>query len=340
MAWRPSHRAGLTDDERIKPDLVAPGTNISRTTRMYRAPARSGSTYAANPHYVFSGGTSMATAARGWCGCAGTRVAYRAGGLLNPSAAAVKATLLNTTMDIAPGQYGAGEKREIPFVRPNGVVTAGAEARPGLYRSARALSAVARRPHRPGWQRAQTLRYTNTLGQPLAVSSGGQPLRVMLAWTDPPARVSLGKAAGQRPRPVVKGPDGRGLLGQRRRKRRPHQITWKGHHRRSGAWRLHNRGAGAQRADRHAALRAGGRRRAHIDRAAGHRDAHRHHDQPPHRLARPPPQRPARRPGRRRYRRQYRRSGRFTSRSRCGDKSLSTELDGISFSYWRERGWE
>ena len=42
-------------------------------------------------------------------------------GLPNPSAAAVKATLLNTTYDMAPGQYGGGSVQEIPESRPNNV---------------------------------------------------------------------------------------------------------------------------------------------------------------------------------------------------------------------------
>jgi hypothetical protein len=63
--------------------------------------------YAANPNYVFSGGTSMATPLAAGAGVLVCEWLVRRG-LANPSAAAVKATLLNTTQDLAPGQYGAG----------------------------------------------------------------------------------------------------------------------------------------------------------------------------------------------------------------------------------------
>ncbi|KPV50834.1 hypothetical protein SE17_24625, partial [Kouleothrix aurantiaca] len=90
---------GPTDDGRTKPDIVAPGTNIlSNRSHVAGASALWGE-YDAN--YAYSGGTSMATPLVAGAGAL-VRQWLAARGLPNPSAAAVKATLLNTTDDIAP----------------------------------------------------------------------------------------------------------------------------------------------------------------------------------------------------------------------------------------------
>jgi serine protease AprX len=196
---------GPTDDGRIKPDLVAPGTNIfSNRTHMPGANTL-WDPEGTNPDYLFSGGTSMATPLAAGAGVL-VREWLTRRGLVNPSAAAVKATLLNTTKDIAPGQYGTGEKQEIPFTRPNSVVgwgrlDLGFIAAPAPYQ-------LWLDDHTTGLATGQTLRYTNTISQPLVVSNGDQPLRVMLAWTDPPASLSSGKQLVNDLDLLVTGPDG------------------------------------------------------------------------------------------------------------------------------------
>src|SRR5207249_2850945 len=111
---------GPTDDGRIKPDLVAPGTNIVSNQSHYPGASTLWGPYGPNPNYAYSGGTSMATPLAAGAGAL-VRQWLTARGIANPSAAAIKATLLDTTYDMAPGQYGAGATQEIPANRPNNV---------------------------------------------------------------------------------------------------------------------------------------------------------------------------------------------------------------------------
>lgn len=103
---------GPTDDNRIKPDVVTPGVNI----RSLRSSLTSGS-----GDYLLESGTSMATPLT-----AGMTALIRQWyvdnkGVANPSAALIKATLLNGAMRIDPGQYGTGSTQEIPTAWPNNV---------------------------------------------------------------------------------------------------------------------------------------------------------------------------------------------------------------------------
>jgi uncharacterized repeat protein (TIGR01451 family) len=178
---------GPTDDGRVKPDIVAPGTNIVSNASHTLGATTLWGAHETNPDYVYSMGTSMATPL-----AAGTGVLVRqwliAQGLANPSAAVVKATLLNTTHDIAPGQYGLGDTQEITFTRPNTVAGWG---RLDLdFINAPAPYALWLDDHSSGLGTGQTVSYTHTLLRPLEVLTNTEPLRVMLVWTDPPASLS------------------------------------------------------------------------------------------------------------------------------------------------------
>jgi hypothetical protein len=127
-------------------------------------------------------------------------------GLAQPSAAAIKATLLNTTADIAPGQYGTGTTQEIPFVRPNSVagwgrVDLGFIAAPAPY-------ALWVDDQVAGLATGQIVTYTHSLTRPLKVVDSSQPLRVMLAWSDPPASLSASAQLVNDLDLIVAGPDG------------------------------------------------------------------------------------------------------------------------------------
>lgn len=111
---------GPTADGRLKPEIVAPGTNILAARS--RHPAAGVLWGAYNQDYVWSGGTSMATPL-----VAGAAAVVR-GYLINdrkfknPSAALVKAVLLHTAEDLFPGQFGsvgAASGQEILSARPN-----------------------------------------------------------------------------------------------------------------------------------------------------------------------------------------------------------------------------
>ncbi|HEX8681028.1 MAG TPA: S8 family serine peptidase, partial [Ardenticatenaceae bacterium] len=114
----PFSSRGPTDDGRIKPDIVAPGAWILST--LSRAADTTGwAPY--NDHYYWLGGTSMATPLTAGGATLVREWLTRIQGVANPSAALMKALLLNGATDMAPGQYGFTQHQEVPWSRPNNV---------------------------------------------------------------------------------------------------------------------------------------------------------------------------------------------------------------------------
>jgi subtilisin family serine protease len=201
----PFSSRGPADDGRMKPDLVAPGTNIVSSQSHYPGAGTSSGPHESNPHYAYSFGTSMATPLV--AGAATLTREWLAGqGAPNPSAALVKAVLLNTARDMAPGQYGTGPTQEIPLARPNSVA--------GWGRAD--LGFVVTPPpfrlwfddHAPGLTTGASVSYTHIDLRPLEVLSSGVPLRAMLVWTDPPASLSAAAQLVNDLDLVVTGPGG------------------------------------------------------------------------------------------------------------------------------------
>jgi subtilisin family serine protease len=117
----PFSSRGPCDDGRIKPDIVAPGTDIISVRSSKAQPTSIGWGVAPNTNYLYMGGTSMATPlTAGAAGLARQWLQTRAG-ITNPSAALIKALLMNGARDLSPGQYGTGATQEIPNGRPNNV---------------------------------------------------------------------------------------------------------------------------------------------------------------------------------------------------------------------------
>jgi len=108
---------GPTSDGRIKPEIVAPGTNIV-STRSHN-PKSSKLWGEFNTDYVYAGGTSMATPLTAGAAAVTREFLIKARKFESPSAALVKATLIHTAKDLYPGQYGTGTGQEIPTPRPN-----------------------------------------------------------------------------------------------------------------------------------------------------------------------------------------------------------------------------
>lgn len=108
---------GPTADGRIKPEIVAPGTNIV-STRSHN-PKASALWGAYNDDYAYSGGTSMATPLTAGAAVVTREYLVKARGIAEPSAALVKATLMHTATDLYPGQFGTGPQQELPVRRPN-----------------------------------------------------------------------------------------------------------------------------------------------------------------------------------------------------------------------------
>ena len=97
---------GPTDDGRIKPDLIAPGVDIIST----KSSVGSGSCsapYAGNSFYAKCSGTSMATPAIAGLAALVREYYQTKEGVQNPSAALVKATLINGAQDMGYGQISA-----------------------------------------------------------------------------------------------------------------------------------------------------------------------------------------------------------------------------------------
>lgn len=211
---------GPTDDGRIKPDVVAPGTNIVSARSHdpdFDPMLGSWGPYEMNEHYVYNGGTSMATPL-----AAGTAALVRQWyvdrrGVPNPSSALIKATLINGAVDLAPGQYGTGERQEVP-PRPNSVEGWG---RINVHRS------LVNTPprliwfddHTTGLQTGQQVLYEAERYE-LEVVNSAIPLRVTLVWTDYPASPAAQKQLVNDLDLTVIGPDnqewyGNGIGGDR-----------------------------------------------------------------------------------------------------------------------------
>lgn len=101
---------GPTNDNRIKPDLVAPGTFIAST----RSSQATGTGWGViDDNYLYMGGTSMSTPIVAGAAALVRQYYTDIGGLENPSAALIKATLINGAHDMTPGQYDTGTHQEI-----------------------------------------------------------------------------------------------------------------------------------------------------------------------------------------------------------------------------------
>ena len=114
-------------DNRFKPDLVAPGTNIVSTKSDATIETLWGQGVDLfGTKYTFNGGTSSAAALAAGAATLVRQFYTDVEGIdipgVSPSAALIKATLLNGAVDISPGQYGTGSFQEIPdSPRPNNV---------------------------------------------------------------------------------------------------------------------------------------------------------------------------------------------------------------------------
>jgi len=164
---------GPTRAQRIKPDVVAPGTFILSTRS--RATVDDGWAPSADPLYYHLGGTSMATPLVAGCVALVREYLVQERTMAEPSAALVKAMLINGARNIA-GQYVPSEAGVIPnnaegFGRVDVAATIGPFA-PGedviLNDETTALDT--------GEEELTTVTVTPTTAS----------LKVTLVWTDPP----------------------------------------------------------------------------------------------------------------------------------------------------------
>jgi subtilisin family serine protease len=173
---------GPADDGRIKPDIVAPGTNII-STRSHQA----GATYdnVINDDYAYLSGTSMAAPVVSGAAALVRQWLSVSRSINSPSAALVRALLLNGATDLTPGQYGTGSVREIPAAWPNNVQGWGRlNVADSVELSDSAITLI---DNSSGLQ-------TNGSSSSTIDLTSGQTVRITLAWTDYPGTPLANKA--------------------------------------------------------------------------------------------------------------------------------------------------
>ncbi len=114
---------GPCNDGRTKPDVVAPGTYVA-SCRSRNENASYCWGIANNQQYAYGTGTSMACPLAAGAAALVRQYYMDFRNMTNPvpSAALIKATLLNGAVSLTPGQYGTTDTREVPDVpRPNHV---------------------------------------------------------------------------------------------------------------------------------------------------------------------------------------------------------------------------
>ncbi|MES2965989.1 MAG: S8 family serine peptidase, partial [Bdellovibrionota bacterium] len=111
---------GPTADGRIKPEIVAPGTNILSVRSQVVGSDPLWGAY--NDAYVWSGGTSMSTPLTAGAAAVVRQYLVENRKMAQPSGALMKATLIHTATELFPGQFGSVGKakgQELVSRRPN-----------------------------------------------------------------------------------------------------------------------------------------------------------------------------------------------------------------------------
>ncbi|HRR34078.1 MAG TPA: S8 family serine peptidase [Kiritimatiellia bacterium] len=172
---------GPTDDGRIKPDVVAPGTDIISTKSSVGGNVWA--SYTPNSRYCFGGGTSMAAPLTAGAVALLRQYAVERAAITQPSAALLKAMVVGGARSLAPGQYGTDSTQEIPFASPNSVEGWG---QPDVSSTVHPEGRMVRLFDRIGPAHGATNSFDVT------VTVAGTPLDVALCWIDYPATAGAG----------------------------------------------------------------------------------------------------------------------------------------------------
>ncbi|MGE0632940.1 MAG: S8 family serine peptidase, partial [Pseudobdellovibrionaceae bacterium] len=172
---------GPTKDGRLKPEIVAPGTNILSLRSHH---PKAGPLWGAyNDQYAWAGGTSMATPLTAGAAAVVREYLIRQKNIANPSAALVKAHLMATAFDLFPGQYGSGVAQEIAKARPEMNEGFG---RVDMAKATAVASSAIVIDEREGVAQGSEKTYS--------ISVSGNKLTVVVVWTDAPGAASAAKS--------------------------------------------------------------------------------------------------------------------------------------------------
>lgn len=171
---------GPCTDHRIKPDVVAPGTDIL-STRSSLAPLGKFWGPHPNPRYAFNGGTSMAAPLVSGCAALVRQYFVKDCGLLRPSAALLKATLVNGTQWLNGKDSTAKSAGQPNYHQGHGRVC---------------MNRTIPNPSQPGmelrfvddWQNFQFTRTGQRKRYQFVLTAAIPELRFCMAYTDIPAR--------------------------------------------------------------------------------------------------------------------------------------------------------
>ncbi|MFZ5814790.1 MAG: S8 family serine peptidase [Bacillota bacterium] len=193
MATDPSDMAsfssrGPTQDNRVKPDIVAPGTWIASTRASQASDRDFWAPHESNSRYGYMGGTSMSTPLT--AGAAATLRQFYVEKLgVTPRASLLKASLINGAVSMKQGLtwkdngWGRVDLNNALYTRPFQFVNEEKALKTG-----------------------ESAAYTYEVKE-------GQPLKFTLVWTDYPANPSAEKTLVNDLDLTVTGPDGKRLAG-------------------------------------------------------------------------------------------------------------------------------
>ena len=172
---------GPCTDRRIKPDVVAPGTDIL-SAKSSRAPLHRFWGPGPTPHYAFMGGTSMAAPLVAGCAALVREYYVAKRGHAQPSAALLKATLINSARQLT-GTSAIADFNVVPNMHQGWGAVDMRLAYPNPAQPALKLEFV------DEWQ--QPASAFNVTGQRRRFQIGvaaGHPLSICMAYTDAPGR--------------------------------------------------------------------------------------------------------------------------------------------------------
>ena len=169
---------GPTYGGRMKPDVTAPGCNVISTRSSMSAAGTGWGVYGPNPVYLYSGGTSMACPLAAGAAALIREHLVKREGVEAPTAALIRAVMVNGAESIFPGQYGTGAFQEIPNHTPNPVEGWG-QVNVGntLYKTGTA-SVLIDRIAEGQWKSGERVTWS------VNVINTNVPLRITLTWAD------------------------------------------------------------------------------------------------------------------------------------------------------------